>query len=603
MSNLKSLHTGWNLTSLFTSDKDPKITKQRKKLQNEAQTFINKWQPRKDYLTKPTVLRQALDEYEYWSRNYSSDGNEGYYIWLRSQLDQNNPRLKAKLNDIINFSIQIENQMQFFPLRLSRISKKYHRIFLTHPKLAKYQHYLERLFAKSSHLLSEPEEKIVNLKYPTSHLNWTQMTQRFLAKVESTTLSESQKRQKHSFSQLVSLMNSPSKPVRDSAAGAFNRLLTNHLDVAEAELNSVLANKQVDDQLRSFPRPDQARHLADDIDSSVVDSLVKAVSDRFYISKAYYQLKAQLLHVKKLKYHERNVPYGRHHKRYSFTDSAKLTQKTLHHLDPEFSHTLNQMLSKGQIDVFPKKGKAHGAFCAHGLLIHPIYVLLNHTDKLQDVLTLAHELGHALNDALIQKSQHALNYFTPKSTAEVASTFFEDFVLQALLRKADPEERLALQMTKLNEDISSIFRQIAFYRFEQDLHKNFRSKHYLSHKQIGNLFSKHMQSYMGDFVEQSPGSQNWWLYVSHFRRFFYVYSYASGLLISKYLQNQVHQNPAFITQVKTFLSAGTSDSPQNLFKSLDINISDPQFWHQGLDEVEKLLTDTKKLAKKLGKLT
>jgi oligoendopeptidase F len=107
---------------------------------------------------------------------------------------------------------------------------------------------------------------------------------------------------------------------------------------------------------------------------------------------------------------------------------------------------------------------------------------------------------------------------------------------------------------------------------------------------------------MGAAVEQSPGSENWWVYWSHIRSFFYVYSYASGLLISKSLQNSVKENPSFIEKVKDFLSAGLSDSPKNVFMQLGVDIADAGFWNRGLEEVEALLHETKKLALALGKI-
>jgi oligoendopeptidase F len=170
------------------------------------------------------------------------------------------------------------------------------------------------------------------------------------------------------------------------------------------------------------------------------------------------------------------------------------------------------------------------------------------------------------------------------------------------VRKADDELRLSIMMMRLNDEVSTIFRQVACYRFEQELHDQFRQKGYLSKEDIGRLFRKHMASYMGDSVEQSPGSENWWVYWGHIRSFFYVYSYASGLLISKSLQNSVKEDPRFIGKVKEFLSAGLSDSPKNIFLRLGIDITDKQFWDRGLEEVENLLNETIHLAEKLGKI-
>jgi oligoendopeptidase F len=103
-------------------------------------------------------------------------------------------------------------------------------------------------------------------------------------------------------------------------------------------------------------------------------------------------------------------------------------------------------------------------------------------------------------------------------------------------------------------------------------------------------------------VEQSKGSENWWVYWNHIRYFFYVYSYAGGLLISKSLQNAVKADPRFILKVKDFLSAGLSDSPRNIFLKIGIDIGDAAFWERGLAEIDHLLLETESLARRLGKI-
>jgi oligoendopeptidase F len=592
----------WNLKPLFAGDSDSLMEKKRKVIEQKSYEFINTWKDRKDYLQDPALLKTALDEYETWNRYYGTDGDEGYYFMLRTQQNQNDPVLKAKYNKIEEFSRKITNDIQFFHLRISKIPLKHQRRFLDFVPLRKYRHFLERIFAESKYLLSEPEERILNLKAPTSYSNWVRMTSGFLVKEVREVYAEDGKKGLKTFSEIQSLVNSRTKKVRDSAAKAFNDIMIRHADVAEAELNSLLANKKIDDELRTMERPDLSRHISDDIESGTVDTLLKAVSDRFSISSRYYKLKANLLRLKKLKYHERNVEYGEFVKTYSYAKTVILIERVFRNLDQTFADIFTAFRQNGLIDAYPRKGKASGAFCAHHLISQPTYILLNHTGRLNDVLTLAHELGHGINNELMKEKQDALNFGSPLSTAEVASTFMEDFVLQELLREADDESRLSVMVNKLNDDISTIFRQVACYRFEQELHQAFRNRGYLSKQEIGNLFRKHMASYMGDFVEQSPGSENWWIYWGHIRYFFYVYSYASGLLISKSLQNAVKKDPRFIGKVKDFLSAGQSESPKNIFMRLGIDITQKAFWDRGLDEVENLLEETTALARKLGRI-
>jgi oligoendopeptidase F len=594
--------TDWNLNPLFAGDNDPRMGKKRKILERESYAFINAWKDRADYLEDPVALRQALDHYESWQRRFGTDGDEGYYFLLRTHQNQNDPKIKARFNKIEEFSRKVDNDSQFFRLRIAGIKREDQTKFLHHDALKPYRHFLERIFAESRYHLSEPEEKILNLKSATSYSNWTKMTAGFLSKEERQIVMEDGRKRTRPFVEIISLMNSRKKRTRDSASEAFNDILSRNVDVAETELNSILANKKIDDELRGAPRPDSLRHLSDDIESEIVDTLIGSVSERFNISSLYYKLKAGLFKVKKLKYHERNVEYGEVANRYLYEKSVNLVYGVLKRLDNQFADIFEGFIENGQIDAYPGKGKDSGAFCTYHLITQPTYILLNHTCKLHDVLTIAHELGHGINNELIKEKQHALDFGTPTSTAEVASTFLEDFVLEDILREADDELRLSLMMAKLNDDVSSIFRQVACYRFEQDLHGEFRQKGYLSKEEIGKLFQKHMAAYMGPAVEQSPGSENWWVYWQHIRYFFYVYSYASGLLISKSLQNTVKRDPAFIGKVKEFLSAGLSDSPKNIFGRLGIDIADRKFWDRGLDEVENLLSETTLLAVRLGKL-
>lgn len=600
MVNIKK--TSWDLSPLFASDNDPKMEEERVLVKEANDAFISKWKQRDDYLTNPKVLKEALDEYEALQHTYSTEGNEGYYFWLRSEIDEANPDIKAKVNKVDEFAVKISNDLQFFTMRIAKIDQEIQGEFLLYPLLLPYKHFLERVFSENKYLLSEPEEKILNLKSSVAYGNWVKMTSSFLSKEEREVILEDGTKKLENFSAITSLLNNTKKEVRDSAAVAFNSILDKHKEVAEAEINSILANKKIDDELRGFSRPDSSRHLSDDIDSTVVDSLVTSVSSRFDIAERYYVLKAKLMGVKKLEYHERSVEYGTIDKHYSFQEGVDLVHKVVGQLDGGFAEILERFVRDGNIDVYPQKGKRGGAFCAYHLLSQPTYMLLNFSEKLTDVTTLAHELGHGINDELMREKQNALNFGTPTSTAEVASTFMEDFVLEEIIKSADEELKLTIMVSKLNSDISSIFRQVACYQFEQDLHSSFRQKGYLSYVEIGKIFQKNMMSYMGVAVEHNLGSENWWIYWSHIRTFFYVYSYASGLLISKSMQASVKKDHGFIEKVKGFLSAGQSESPKNIFAQLGVDITDKNFWDNGLVEIESLLIQTEELAKKLGKI-
>lgn len=597
----------WNLSVLFPSDDDPAIETYRNEIKAKVDSFAKKWKDNDSYLKHPKALKEALDEYSSLQIVGPSGGDgagtkDSFYFWLRTQKDQNNPELKAKYGKSVEFANGLFNSIRFFPISVGRIKPKKQKEFLDSGMLNEYRHFIERIFAEAKYNLSVEEENIISLKETPAYEHWTKMVEGFLSREEREVHDEDGKKSGKNFSEIVSLLDNPAKKVRDSAAEAFNDILAKFSDVAEAEMNAILTDKKINDKLRGVDRPDFLRHLSDDIGSEVVDAMIDAVSSRFDLSKRYYSLKAKLLGQKKLEYHERNVSYGSARKKYSYGEASDLVYSTFLDLDKEFADIFNRIRGGGQIDVFPAKGKRQGAFCTDSLLYQPTYVLLNHSSELKSVLTIAHEMGHAINSELMKKKQNTLSCGMVLSTAEVASTFMEDFITERLLRDADEETKLSLMMSRLNDDVSTIIRQVACYKFEQELHKAFREKGYLSKKEIGEIFSRNMMAYMGEAVEPSSGSENWWVYWHHIRVFFYVYSYASGLLISKALQSRVKEDKNFIVKVKEFLSSGMSDSPKNVFLNLGIDITKKEFWSEGMKEVENLLKETESLAKKLGKI-
>lgn len=593
-------HISWNLTDLFNSDTDPAIAKEKKRIQKATNAFVAKWKERKDYLTNIKALKEALDEYEAWAREFGGGGKLTSYFFLRFQQEQSNPDVKALYLKSEEFYKEEANKMRFFELNLAKIPEKQQQKFLSSKDLTAYHHMLERMFAEAKYLLTEKEEMIMTMKSSTAYGQWVDMLEGLLVKEERTVLQEDGSKKLTDFSSLMNLMNSHKKKVRDAAAVAFNDILVKYADVAEAELNAVITDKKVNDQIRNVSRPDLTRHIADDMDTKVVEAMLSAVEKRNDIAQRFYKVKAKLLKQEKLAYHERNVEIGNlDGTKYSWTDAVTLVERVFDAIDPKFGDVFRMFVQEGRFDVFPKKGKGSGAFCFHHLIAHPTYILLNHTGTIRDVLTIAHEVGHGINNELIREKQHGLYFGTPTSTAEVASTFFEDFVTQELAKTADTDTTLALKMMKLNEEISTIFRQVACYRFEQALHAAVREKGYVSHVEIGRLFQTHMAAYMGTAVEQSEGAQNWWIYWSHIRRYFYVYSYASGLLISKSFQHMVRKDPEAVEKVKDFLSVGLSESPAHTFERLGISIDKKSFWNEGLDEMDKELKEVETLVTKM----
>lgn len=594
------VRTSWNLTPLFTHDDDAKFGVERQRVQAAVAGFVLRWKKTGSYLTDANALCEALGEYESLLKDFGANTRETYYFWLKSELDENDLTVRARLAKARDFEIGLQNELQFFPLSISRIPPERQLQLLSDATLLHYRHYLERLFAQGAHTLSDPEERILNLTGVGSYDHWVKMVSSALAAESADIATADGTNKTRSFSELTTLVSDPSRSTRDAAGTALNTILKKHERVAEAELNAVLEHRKVDDQLRHFERADRSRHLSDDISSEVVDSLLAAVSSRFDLPARYYALKAKLLGQARLGYHERNASWSTPGATRTFSEGVEIIRSVFGRLDPTFREILDRFLARGQVDAFPRTGKHSGAFCAHNGVGDPVYVLLNYEGRTRDLTTFAHEFGHAIHNELSRARQSPLNFGAPVSTAEVASTFFEDFVFEELLKSVGPKERLGLLVEKIGDDVSTIFRQVACYRFERELHERYRSEGYLSAETVGDLFSRHMASYLGPAVEIERGHRTWWVYWSHIRSYFYVYSYASGLLISKRLQDMVRKDASGIALVKDFLSSGTSEAPATLFSRLGLDIQSPTFWTQSLAEVEQSLTECERLAAELA---
>jgi oligoendopeptidase F len=602
MTKLK-IKKDWDLTPLLDSDDDPRIEKILKTLESEYYEFINKWKARDDYLTDATVLREALDDLENLSANFGEGGKVGYYFWLRAQLDSENTEIKAMNAKLYDIEVKIDNDMLFFELNLAKISPAKQKLFLNSDELLPYKHYLEVIFRDAKYLLSEKEEKILSLMAKSASGDWVKMVSDFLSRAELAVLDSTGKKVKKTLSESLTLASQDKNvKVRATASAAIKKLLEGTADVAERELNAILYSKKTSDELRGLETPNLARLLSDDIEPDIVTAMAAVVTENFNLSRDYYEFKAKLLGMKQLEYYDKGLKYGAVDAEYTFEEAIALTEQVFSEIDPEFGEYVRTYAAEGHIDALPRKGKTGSIKCIACMKSLPVYILHNHTNKLGDVKTIAHEMGHALNDEYMFKAQNALNADTPLSTAEVASTFFEGFIQDKLLESLSGEARLSLLLESIDDEISTILRQTACYNFEGDLHKEYREKGFLSKEDLGKIFIKNMKSYMGPSVNQKQLGHVGWVYWSHIRRFFYVYSYSNGLLVSKALQKKYKDNPAFIEDFKRFLSAGASQSPKDIFLNMGIDISKKSFWREGLVDLSNKISQAKALAKELGKI-
>jgi oligoendopeptidase F len=239
-----------------------------------------------------------------------------------------------------------------------------------------------------------------------------------------------------------------------------------------------------------------------------------------------------------------------------------------------------------------------GAF-SHGTVpsMHP-YILLNYEARPRDVMTLAHELGHGVHQKLAGV-QGVLQARTPLTTAETASVFGEMLVFQDLMaRESDPQVRLGMLTAKIEDSFATAFRQISMNRFEHAMHTARREEGELSTDRFGELWLQTQRAVFADSVTLTHDYGLWWSYIPHFIGTpGYVYAYAFGELLVLALYARYQQDGGdFASKYLAMLAAGGSDWPHAIVKPLGVDLSDPDFWAQGLGILEGLVIEAEQLA-------
>ena len=602
--------TSRNFDHLTTTPTPEYRAQQRQKAEEIFSSFKNKRENREDYLSDSKALKEALDEYEKiqdWTRwngfwnDFGVIWSESFYYRMQTCLHSDDQEIRAKSNQADDFAIKLQNEILFFELKLARISPEKQSEFLSDPLLAPYYHFLEKQFASSKYLLSPEWEKMMNLLSKTSYENWESMTAKFLSKSQREIDLPSWKKQA-TLEELLTYTCDKDENIRKQAIQAVNEIHLETREMAENEINSILEYKKTTDELRWFSSAEEFLTVRDDISLQTVQTMVDSVKDAYDFSRDFYKFKADLFWVKSFSYSEKSLHYGSLEKEYTFDEAVNLCQQTLWKWDSELLEIFNKSLEDWMIDVFPQKWKHWWWFCTDSSKWLPVYILMNYTNKLRDVSTLIHESGHNACNQLQKKNLNALEYWAAISLAETPSTFYESLLQDLLQSTLTDEELLVYRVGVLDDMVATVSRQVAEYRFEQDLHKLFREKWYLWADEIWKLFIQHMSDYTWEWIHYDEFDANRRISRSHTRMFFYVYSYASGYLISQSMLRKLKNWSLTINQVKSFFAAWSSKSPEEIFMDMWIDITKKEFRDEGLDSLKEYLNETIELAKKLGKI-
>ncbi len=514
---------------------------------------------------------------------------------------------------------EIETTLLFVELEWAALDDAHAERLLADERLAFCAHYLRTARRYRSHLLSEPEEKILAEKAVTGASAWSRLFDELTSSIEvclppipgrgenggeAAAGPAGAETATVALDVALSSLVLPDREVRRVTARAVTEALAPGLRTRAFLFNTLLADKAIDDRLRSYPSWLAARNLSNEASDESVAALIEAVRARYELPRRWYRLKARLLGVERLADYDRSAAVTEDEVTYPFAAAREIVLDCYSSFSPRLGDVARRFFDEHYIDAPVRPAKRGGAFCASAVpSVHP-YVMLNYTSRRRDVLTLAHELGHGVHFALAAE-QGIFHQGTPLTLAETASVFGETIVFGRLLEEdSSPASRLALLAENIEGALATVFRQVAMNRFEDSVHTARRAEGELSVERFGELWYDSQYEMFGDSVEITDGYRSWWSYIPHFigsPGYVYAYAYGQLLALSVY-QRYEELGEELVPRYLDLLAAGGSRSPEDLGQIVGIDLADPGFWDAGLDLVERQLAAAEGAARDAGRL-
>lgn len=585
----------WDLSEYYKGTDDKQIDKDIKKYAQLAAAFAKKYKGKVAALDAKAFVA-ALKEIEDISKLGSKLGGFAYLNSTTRLMDAKASALYQKVSEALS---EAGTDLLFFGLEYNKMDEKAIRKLEEDKEVKIYAPYLKRVRKFKPYELSEDVEKTLLEKDVTSGSAWVRLYEESMAR-----LSYEVDGKKYNDAQISRLCLSPDAELRAKAGKEINKVSKDNSFSVCYIYNMIMKDKAVEDKKRGFKLPMSARNLSEEVSDETVNALAQTVRDNYKnIAWRFYKLKAKLLGVDKIQYWDRNAPLPIEDDRsYTWDEAVQTVLKAYNEFSPKLYNVAKEFFENPWIDVAPKDGKRSGAFCSGPLVEEHPFLMLNFVGKRNDVLTLAHELGHGCHHQLRRKNG-TLNETTRMTTEEVASVFGEMLVFQSMLNNAkSDDEKISLLAMKINDMINTAIRQIAFHFFETRAHDE-RQNGELSSERLNQIWLEEMKESLGPSVEVDENSAYIWEQVGHF--FFlpfyvYAYSFADCVVNSLYwlkLQNKVEN---FEDKYLELLSKTAIGDYKEIFAPFNLNPESHDFWQGGLNLISYYLDQMEELVNKKG---
>jgi oligoendopeptidase F len=584
----------WDLTDLFANLEDPKIDQTWAWAMQEADRFEQAYRGKINTPDlDPQILAQALKEYESLAQTIAKPLT---YASLTFAGDTSNPAHGAFLQKQQEKGTELSVKLMFFDLELQAAPEAAIQHALKHEGLKNYRHYITTSRAYSPHRLSEPEEIILEETSNTGDRAWERLFDEVTSNHVFHLTRPNGEKEDLSLQEVLNLLREPDRELRQAAADSFTAGLLEMQRVLTLTFNNLIQDKSLKDRLRKHPYAEHSRHLANELDKETVDLVVSLCRNHYNLVERFYTTKREILGLSELTHIDRYAPLFETEEQVPWDKAREIVLDSFGGFSTDLRDRADEFFQKGWIDAAQRKGKTGGAFCSYVTPdLHP-YILQTYLDKMDDVMTLAHELGHGVHSSL-SRAQSYFNYHGTLPMAELASTFGEMLVFEKVVAQASLKDKLALYADKIEGTFATVFRQAAMFRFEQRIHEARRTQGELTSEQFGDIWQEELQAMFGNSVKLGEQHRNWWAYISHFVSVpFYVYAYSFGEMLSiSVYQKAKDEGPSFEPKYLNLLQLGGSLSPQELMATIGVDLKDEAFWLGGFRTLEKMITEFESL--------
>jgi oligoendopeptidase F len=512
------------------------------------------------------------------------------YAHLREATDVTNPENRDLSSAIDRGIVDAGNAVRFFDLEWLALPEPQASALAAAPELSADAHYLRAARRFAPFMLSEPEERMLAEREPAAVSAWQALFGRITSTLE-VQFDAGDGPAPHTIDRLLAHVRDRDRELRRRSLETLYAGLEPETETLAHVYDTLVGDRLALDKLRGHADPMDRTHLHNELDGVVVERMMKAVEAQYGLAQRWFRAKAAILGLDRLELWDQYAPIGTG-RAVEFLEARDLVETAFGRFSPRIATVAGGFFSGRRVDAEPRVGKRGGAFCAPVAQDAPAYVLMNFTDQMNDVMTLAHELGHGMHFTLSAERQSALSMHTGLALAEVPSTFAELLTFDHLLEtESDPDTRRALVCERVEGSFATVFRQTVLARYEQRAYAARREGTTLTAERLSDIWLDANRAYYGDTIALPDGYRLGWSYIPHFiSTRFYTYAYAFAHLTTLALYAQYReQGPAFADRYLAFLASGGSQAPAELLLPLGVDLTRPDVWDAGFEEMTRMV--------------